>query len=468
MSEQIQFDDRMSDSDALMWKIERDPRQRSTIVSVLVLDGEPDPQRFETSLENMVRGIPRLQQRVVEDMFGLAPPRWAPDQDFDMGYHVRHIKAPGDGSPQELLNIAATVGAQSFDRDRPLWEYHVVHDLADGQTGLILKLNHAISDGVGLVRMSSYFLEIAPDESGSVAPTEIPDPGRPIASTIGHTLDAWQYRVSKNVNNIVRTNLAIADNTMKLMRNPLETLTEFTDTLGSVRRLLQSDGEPLSPLMRGRSLTSNYCAFHIELDALKKAAKAAGGTLNDAFVAGVAGGLALYHAKNESRADEMRMQMPINIRNENNENTAGNQFVPGRLLVPLNIEDPVERMREIGKRVNATRSEPALPMIQEIAGVLNQLPERAATSIFGSLLDSVDFTTSNVPGIPMPLYVSGAKVLHQFGFGPLAGVAVNITVLSYNGQFGYGLNMDRMAVRDPDAFVQCIQQGTDEILALAN
>src|SRR5215470_2163496 len=123
------YQDWMSDGDALMWHIERDPLLRSTVVSVWVLDSPPDAKRFAATLERTMRHVPRLRQRVVEDPLGVAPPRWEADPLFELPYHVRHVRAPGAGTVRDLLDMAAPIAMQAFDKDRPLWELHCVEGL---------------------------------------------------------------------------------------------------------------------------------------------------------------------------------------------------------------------------------------------------------------------------------------------------------------------------------------------------
>ena len=76
MTERVQFEERMSEADALIWNIEADPTLRSTILSVWILDQAPDSERFQTQLDRASREIPRLRQRAVADALGLAPPKW--------------------------------------------------------------------------------------------------------------------------------------------------------------------------------------------------------------------------------------------------------------------------------------------------------------------------------------------------------------------------------------------------------
>ena len=171
---EIEYDDWMSETDALMWHMERDPVLRSTITTVWVLDRPPDAARFESALELAVREVPRLRQRVVADATAIAPPKWEVDPMFDMDYHFRTGRVGGEGSMRDLLDQAAPIAMQSFDKDRPLWELHLLDGMADGRTGVVMKLHHAVSDGVGLVKMTGSLMER--DRDSHPAPGGRPPP----------------------------------------------------------------------------------------------------------------------------------------------------------------------------------------------------------------------------------------------------------------------------------------------------
>jgi diacylglycerol O-acyltransferase len=221
----------------------------------------------------------------------------------------------------------------------------------------------------------------------------------------------------------------------------------------------------MSPAMGARSLSVRFSTVVRPLDDLRRAAKAADGKLNDAFVAAVAGGLRRYHDGLGVPVEQLRMTMPINVRTDATQGLAGNQFVPARFPVPTAIADPIERMAAIRDLVAAQRGEPALALTQPLAGILNRLPTSVTTGIFGGMLRGVDFVTSNVPGAPMPLYAAGAQIVQQFPFGPLSGAAANITLLSWLDQVCIGVNVDPAAVTDPHAFHECLEAGFDEVLA---
>lgn len=468
------FNDRMSESDALMWTIESDPALRSTIVCVWVLDCAPDPERFQRKLGEVVRQVPRLRQRPVADPLGLAPPSWEEDPNFDLAFHLRLAHAPGDGSLRALVDAAQPIGMQAFDRDRPLWELHVFEGLAGARAGVVMKLHHAISDGVGLVRMTEGMIERtreaevgAPLEARESSESRRPWVSAEVPTALERTRRAGAARLRSSTTRVGRIAEAFRATLVDFARHPVETAQRAAEGVRSLGRLLAPVTEPLSPVMRGRSLSNRYDVIFLPLEQLKRAGHAVGGTVNDAFVAGVTGGLRLYHESQGAPVEELRMSMPINMRGGDKAREAGNQFVPVRFPVPVEIRDPGERMREIRRRVAAQRDEPALPLMEEISSVIGALPGAGPARFAGLLMKSIDFTTSNVPGPRFPVFMSGARIEHMFGFGPLAGAAVNVTCFSYDGELAVGVNADPAAVTEPRLFVECLRKGFDEVVSAA-
>ena len=224
----------------------------------------------------------------------------------------------------------------------------------------------------------------------------------------------------------------------------------------------------MSPIMGERSISPHFSELSAEIGRLKAAARAADGTLNDAFVGAVLGGLAHYHRRHDAMVDELRMTMPINVRPAGDRGqSAGNNFAPARFVVPLSIDDPVERMKAVGALVKEQRAEPAYGRIGEISTALFALRPPVFTRLTGSMLKAIDFVSSNVPGPPFPVYISGAKVERSIGFGPLSGAGLNATLYGYDGIAEIGVATDRAAVPDPDVMNECMRAGFDEILALA-
>jgi diacylglycerol O-acyltransferase / wax synthase len=463
---EVRFESRMSDSDALMWNIEKDPLLRSTITLVTLLDRSPDREALIDRVERGTRLVPRLRQRVIGNVLSLAPPRWETDPNFDLRCHLRWVNLGGDGTTRSVLDIAEPMAMQGFDRARPLWEFVVVDGLEDGAAAMIQKLHHSITDGVGGMQIAMMLLDLERDPTPDDSPMPPRPDGRPL-SPAERTIDAMTHIARRNLGVALRARSTVGGAAATAITHPLSAVRGLGDGVLSVARMLAPATEPLSPLMTDRSLSVSFSTMTLPLDRLKAAARKAEGRLNDAFVAGVIGGLAGYHRRHGESPAALRMNMPINVRTETTQNQAGNQFAPARFPVPMGIDDPLERMRAVRDLVVRQRGEQSLSFVAPMAGVLNRLPTTLTTAVFGSMLKGVDFITSNVPGAPVPVFVAGAEITAMHAFGPLAGAAVSVVLLSHCDHVHLGINSDLAAVPDPEVLRNCLEESFDELLRVA-
>ncbi len=462
-SEGVEFEDRMSDSEALMWAIEKDPMLRSTVTTAVVLDGPLDRKLLHRTFERASRVVPRLRQRVQSNPLSLAPPRWEGDPNFDLRYHLRPARAIGSGTMRDLLRMAAPIAMQGFDRARPLWEATVVEGLAGDRSAIILKFHHSITDGVGGVQLMLELFDLSEDAPERPMP---PEPPAQVLNQTARFVDAFQHERRRQLGLARRAAAAGVEGLRNAVADPNGSVIASSELASSVSRILRPVTSPLSPIMRRRSLSNHLDVLSMPLDAAKAAAKRIGGSLNDAFVTGAARGMQRYHRHHGSFPTQLRMGMPINTRTAGS-STPGNSFVPARIEVPVHHDDPLEMMQAIHDRVRAARDEPANQLVEPVANLLNRLPTSVLTQLFGTLMRGQDFQTSNVPGAPIPLYLAGAGVAAVFPFGPLAGSAVNVTLLSYQDELNIGVNVDPAAVPDVDVFMEHLRTAYEEVLDLA-
>ncbi|MFZ4432912.1 MAG: wax ester/triacylglycerol synthase domain-containing protein [Microthrixaceae bacterium] len=461
---QVVYEERMSDADALMWGIEKDPMLRSTITTVCVLDGSLRRDVLRREFDRITRAIPRLRERVRSNPLSIAPPRWEVDPNFDLDYHLRFARVPGSGGADELLRMAQPLAMQSFDRARPLWEAVVVEDLGDDQSAVILKIHHSITDGVGGVRLMLELFDLEPD-----AP-ERPMPDAPEAKVLNQAerfVDAFQHesrRQLRFLGDLAGRGLSGATTAVS---DPAGTVDSVSELVASTARILRPVSHPLSPLMTGRSLSTHFGHITLPLDRAKMAGKAIGGTINDTFVTGLVQGFRIYHHEHGVELPGLRMGMPINVRAADAVERAGNDFVPARFELPTSADDLADLMRGIRERMVGARNEPANQLVEVLSNALNRLPTSVVTQIFGTMMKGLDFQASNVPGSPIPIYLRGVPVRSITPFGPIAGAAANVTLLSYQNELNIGINADPAAVTEPDLFVECVRRGYDEVLALA-
>ncbi len=461
MAEGKKFSQRMSDSDALMWNIEKDPALRSTITAISILDRAPDRDRVQAKLERGTRLIERLRQRPVSSPFAVAPPRWMVDPNFDLSFHMRWLGCPGNGTMRDLLDLAAPMAMRGFDRARPLWETVIVEGLEDGRAAMIQKVHHAVTDGVGGVEIALMLLDTDRD-----APADADMPAAPEPEHLSS-----QDLITDGLAHEGRRMLGIARRTIEgapgVITNPQQTAATLVDTVQSAVRMMAPTPTPLSPIMTGRSLSVRFDILSASLSDMKRAAKKADGRLNDALLAAVAGGFRRYHEAHGVACEAVRISMPISLREAGSESLGGNEFAPARFPLPIMIDDPIERMAAVRAIVAEQRGEPALRLANGIAGILNRFPTTMVTGLFGGMLKTVDCVVSNVPGVPFEVFLCGGRVDAQYAMGPLAGAAVNITLLSHLDDIHLGIVTDKAGVPDAELLVECLEDGIKEILKLA-
>ena len=456
---------RMSDAEAIMWAVEKDPALRSDFTNITVLDGRPDEDRLRAKLEAALDEIPRLTQRVVSPPLRLAPPEWRDDPTLDLDYHLRKVAAPAPGGTRELLDVAAACASTPLDRSRPLWEFTLVEGLDGGRTALLQKVHHAVTDGVGGLKLSLSLVDFEPDAAGEPPPRAS---ARERRADVAHTTptgvvsEAIAYTLRRQFDR-ARGGVEAA---ARVVTHPGAAGRGLIDTAvlaASVRRQVLVTEPARSELLRPRSLGRRFEVLQVPLDPLKARAGALGGSVNDVFVTAVTGALGAYHDRMGMPADELRMAMAVSLRADTDD-ADSNRFAPSRVMVPVRPKDPAARFEVVRERLAQVKREPALGAAGSLAGLLAPLPTSVLVGLMRSQARTIDFATSNLRGSPVDLYVGGARIAASFPMGPRTGCALNITVLSYRGSLDLGINLDPAAVTDPAAFVECLEESFASLL----
>ena len=452
---------RMSDVEALLWNVDKDPYLSSNFGSVTLLDRAPDLPRFRARMLVAVSRIPRLHQRVVPALGRLAPPEWCDAPDFDIDYHVRHLALPGPGSLRQLLDLAALFVQDPLDRTRPLWEFVLVDGLDGKRAALIQKMHHTITDGEGGIRLSEQFIDVVrqrPIDHEVVIETP-PNPGGSLWGSASDTVaHSW------------RRGLGLATGAAGMVgdkaRHP-EQLLELggtaLDTGRSVARQLTVTDHHHSPLWGEPSLGRGFEVLDVDLDEVHHAARQLGGSINDVFVTATAAGAGRYHRELGAEVDQLRMAMPVSTRQ--GRSAGGNSFVPTRVLVPTGDLDPVTRFGQVHQALDRTKAEPAIGLVAGLAGLVNLLPTSVVVRVARQQAETVDFTTSNLRAAPFDLFIAGARVEATYPIGPLAGAAFNLTLMSYRGVLNLGLHLDTGMVTDPTRLQACLTDSFAELIA---
>lgn len=453
--------DRLSDFEALLWTLERDARFASGFANITMLDRPADLARMRSGMRRAAAVVPQLRRRLLVDPLGMTTPRWVDDQEFTIERHVGVTTLDAPGDRDQLVKAALEFCNRPYDTDRPLWEFLLLDGLADGSGAMLQRFHHTVADGVGMLRMSEFFIDLERDgpEPGPPPPmpTPRPVPGRFRAS--GHALVHGLGRLGDAARNATDAGRGLICNPRRIgsaARGVLE-------AGGAVTREITAMGRRRSPVWNRHGTGRSLHLLRVPLAAVRATADRQGVSINDVFVTGAAGGAGRYHRMVGSPVDDLRMAMPVSTRDDRA--AGGNAFGMARALVST-AADPRERLATVHAALGEVRNTAGVSLVQQLAGVANLLPAGLLTRLTRSQVASVDFTTSNVRGAPFGVFMGGARVLANHPIGPLAGTAFNLTTLSYDGSLDMGLHVDTGAVARPDVLARSIEESFEELIAL--
>ncbi|MEE6137927.1 wax ester/triacylglycerol synthase family O-acyltransferase [Mycobacterium sp. 050128] len=459
--EGLGLSDELGPVDYLLHRGEANPRTRSGIMALELLDTTPDWERFRTRFENASRKVLRLRQKVVVPTLPTANPRWVVDPDFNLDFHVRRVRVSEPGTLREVFDLAELILQSPLDISRPLWTATLVEGLPDGKAATLLHVSHAVTDGVGGVEMFAEIYDLERD------PPARPTPPLPVPQDLSPNdlmREGFNHLPFAVVGGVVGAVSGAVSAAGRVLMEPVSTVSGIVNYAISGIRVVNRAAEP-SPLLRRRSLATRSEAIDIPLADLHRAAKAGGGSINDAYLAGLCGALQRYHQALGVPIGSLPMAVPVSLRADA-DTAGGNRFTGVNLSAPVGAGDPVARMRKIRAQMTQRRDEPAMNIIGSMAPVLSVLPTAVLEGITGSVVGA-DVQASNVPVYPGDTYIAGAKVLRQYGIGPLPGVAMMVVLISRGGWCTITVRYDRASVRKEALFAQCLLEGFDEILALA-
>jgi diacylglycerol O-acyltransferase len=480
------FERRMSDAEALMWNVEKDPWLNPSGGSLILLDRPLDLDHFRGQIAATVAHVARLRERVVPGFGRFSPPVWRPDPEFDLDYHIRRVALPSPGDERQLLDLVAAIYQDPYDRTRPLWMFYVVEGLRRGGAALIWKIHHTVADGTGAGRLAESFLQ--PTDQPPDPPTVDLDA---VVSTAveregggGEGAGALVESVRDTVTHTARRQAGVVRRAMGEIAmwgaDPLRARDAASGVVQAVRQVggqlsmpgrrsggVDDEGIPGgSPLWRSRSRHRRLELLSFPLDQAMAAGKALGGSLNDWFVTGVVNGAVRYHDDRGVPLRTLNTSFVVSTRNDRA--IGGNSFSPTRFSAPAGPMAPAERFHVLSAAMRAKREGvTGGGALSGLAGVANLLPTSLVTSLARSQAAGMDFATSNLRGAKVQYFISGAAVTGNHPFGPLAGTAFNLTTMSYNGRLDMGLFVDPVAVQDPGELRDDLEAAYDELNEVA-
>jgi WS/DGAT/MGAT family acyltransferase len=378
-----------------------------------------------------------FRRRPVRSLRTLGAWAWADDTDVDLEHHVRHSALPRPGRVRELLALASRLHGTLLDRQRPLWEMHVIEGLEDNRFAVYTKIHHSLLDGMSALALLRASLATDPEET--VPAVWAPRRAKPAAPD----------RKGPGLVDVSRSAISTAGQLAGLGpavgRYALQTVVAQGRQLSSV--------PPRTMLNVPISGSRRYAAQSWPLDDIKSVGRATGATVNDVVLAMCGSALREYLLSCDALPAESLVAMtPVSLRDASDTSEATGNAV-GAILARLatDVADPAERLEQVkasmklGKDTMAGMS--PLQATAMSALVMAPLGLAAMGGLARLSPPPFNLVISNLPGPRRTLYLNGATLEGLYPMSiPTAGQALNITVTSYRGSLDFGLTGDRRAL----------------------
>ncbi|HSP02939.1 MAG TPA: wax ester/triacylglycerol synthase family O-acyltransferase [Acidimicrobiales bacterium] len=459
-------------------------REKPAHVGGLALFETPDDadeqylyELYQSSIASDAPVRSLFQRRVSRP--GLAGYSWTRDDQFDIQYHLRHSALPVPGRIRELLTVVSRLHGSLLDRNRPLWEAHLIEGLADGRFALYTKIHHALCDGVTAMKLLESSMSPDPTERGMPQPwerrprgsmfdepdpDEVAPPSRPAAQD-----DTWTA--------------VLSDGLRKLGSSVTESLGGVVGATDGIGHLLSSfrDQSLSSPLRAPRSMLNvpitgarRFAADSWSIDRIRAAAAPHGATVNDMVLAMSAGALRTYLLDQGALPDQPLVAMvPVSLKTRGADERSGNAV--GAILCSLgtHLDSAPARLAHIQESVNQSKARLeglspgqilALSALNVAPLALNMSPLGRMPLAEERIRPPFNVVISNVPGPKETLYWNGARLSGSYPMSLLVdGQALNITTSSYAGNLDFGILGCRRTVPSMQRLLRYLD---DELVAL--
>jgi WS/DGAT/MGAT family acyltransferase len=452
--------DRLTSIDASFLAQERDGSHMH-IGGVLIFDGDaPARERLADHIESRLHLVPRYRQKLSFPRFEMGRPLWVDDPSFNLGYHVRHTALPSPGSVEQLRLLVSRIFSQRLDRSKPLWELWLVEGY-EGGFAIVSKVHHAVVDGVSGADLTTVLFDLSKDG------TEVPLP----ESSWVPAPEPTDVRV------VAKGAVDLAGAPVGLARRALDVVSSPSRAVESAREVASGVGEiawgalnsaPQTPLNGPIGPHRRVTWVRMPLADLKAIKNALGGTVNDVFLASVAGALHRWLRSRGIRTEglEIRSAVPVSVRAEGDGAAMGNQITVMVGKLPTYVADPVERLRVVTESMKGLKESKQALGAQAIAGLEDFAPPtifaRASRLHFSNRM--YNLLTTNVPGPQFPLYLLGREMKEMLPVAFLApGQRLAIACMSYHGTVALSLIGDYDGMPDLEELAGYV---TEEVAAL--
>ncbi|MDQ3875456.1 MAG: WS/DGAT domain-containing protein [Actinomycetota bacterium] len=410
---------------------------------------------------------PRLRQRLAPTPLGLAPPAWVDDPSFDPAVHVRRFETTGPVDRDRLRAIVATLMRERLDRARPLWAIDIVEPLEENLVAAVWRIHHCLADGTGILALGPVLLwddaSTPPGRATRSTPAPVEPPPGPFALVAAAASD----RVQGLAFAAVRTATGLV--TPSRWR---QTVAELRRAPGTIARELRPTGGS-SPLdtETGRQRLVAFVGWPLADVQRAAHAIAAGVTVNDVVLAGVAGGLRRWLQLRDRPLERLRVKIPVSMHETGEDaRSVGNRDSFLNIDLPLDEPDPVRRLLAINAETRDRKDRHDADELYALFTGVSHVSPRLYRRAYRAASDPHAFAlaVSNTRGPAQHRYLAGGLIREVYSLAEIAPRhALRVSALSFDGRMSCGLCADADALPDLEILADGIDGAVRELFAKA-
>ena len=442
----------MSTADAAWLRMDR-PTNLMIVNSVLWFDEPVDWDRCRAVfLERIVARFDRFRQRAVGGL-PLAGPHWQDDPDFDPDLHFHHVALPAPHDRAALEEFIGDRASTPLDHSRPLWEVYLIDDYGSG-CAILVRIHHCIADGIALGRVMLTLTDGGEPHAG-IEPVEHHNGGLRLPA-----LGAAARLAGSVVHEGIETLLHPA--------HAGTLASAAADDAQTLAKLLLPGSDPQTAIKDEQSIAHRVAwSAPVPLWRVKRAGRAHDATVNDVLVTAVAGAIGRHLREFGDETDEVHALVPFNLRplDQPLPRELGNRFGLVLLGLPVGIEDPVERLAEVKRRMDAIKHGHEGVFTFGILSLMGRTPVQVEECLIDFFSAKGSMVLTNVPGPRKRLSLAGTPLAGVLVWAPCSGsVGMSVSVFSYAGKVTVGFLTDAGLVPEPQELADRFKQ---DLLALA-
>ncbi len=417
-----------------------------------------------------------LRCKLMEVLFNVDQPYWVEDQHFDLVYHVRHIALPKPCNWQKLCSMVANLHAQPLNRNRPLWEVHVIDGLDQiegipaGCFAVLFKIHHALMDGKTAMEVFNSLHKVMNEGSHHLKAVEAD-----FDRFVEYESDVRLPKIlaSAALNNIYKTG-----NIIRMVGRALGMYSSIMRGIESREiKQLHKNKTRFNGVVSPRRVVDRVNIPLGDIHKIRK--KVDGATVTDVGLSVIGGGLRRYlQAKAEMPEDPLVAAVPLSVKKEESELVAGNEKISlANVALRTDVKDPLERLKKVRKESQAGRAYAnavGKNLVSDAMGCMypGLVAWGVKTAVESGVLDKFppasNTIIANLAGSTEPLYFCGAKMVDAFGMAPLMpNTGLFHTMSSTWQSLTIAFTADRQKMEDPAFYAQCLRESFDELYAAA-